>query len=72
MPKITIINNCNVAIHGLKPGAQIKIEADVNGTPLDFLWRRRLKDSAIDGAIVAVESKSKKTDAIFSDAEQEL
>jgi len=71
MPKITIVNNCNVAIHGLKPGAQLKIEADVNGTPLDFLWRRRLRDSAIDGAIT-IESLSKKATAIFSDDESGL
>ena len=57
MPKITIVNNCNVAIHGLKPGAQLKIEADVNGTPLNFLWRRRLRDSAIDGAIVRIDDE---------------
>jgi len=57
MNKIQIENKSAVTIHGLKPGAIRSIEVDEKGTPLDRNWRRRLKDSAIDGAITKVEEK---------------
>lgn len=44
-------------IHGFKSGHKVKIAVDDNGTPLDKLWRRRLKDSKIDGCIVLSEEK---------------
>lgn len=60
MLKVKIENKSAVTLHGLKPGNQREIEVDENGTPLDRNWRRRLKDSKIDGAIVKVETKEKK------------
>lgn len=60
MPKLTIINNSSVPIHGLAPGATRKIDVDDHGIPIDQNWRRRLKDSAIDGAITPVLTKHEK------------
>jgi len=48
---VELENKSIVSIHGLKPGGKIKVAVDVNGTPLDKNWRRRMKDN--DGAIVA-------------------
>lgn len=59
MLKIEIENKAAVKIHGLAPGARKKINADEKGTPLEKHWRRRLHDSAIDGAIVKVEAAKK-------------
>jgi len=56
--KITIENKSDVMLHGLKPGAKKQIEADCNGMPLEKHWRRRLRDSIVDGAIV-VEKETK-------------
>lgn len=57
MNKIQIENKSAVTIHGLKPGAKRSIDVDEKGTPLDRNWRRRLRDSVIDGAICKVEAK---------------
>ncbi len=56
---ITIENKSMVSLHGLKPGKQAIIEVDADGTPLEQHWRRRLKDSAADGCIAVIETKSK-------------
>lgn len=60
MDKITIMNKSTVTIHGLKPDSMKKIAVDENGTPLEKNWRRRLRDSAIDGAIVKVDISESK------------
>lgn len=57
MPKIRIENRSAVTLHGLKPGAQLEIEVDENCTAIDRNWRRRMRDSKIDGAIATVEPK---------------
>ncbi len=53
---ITIENKSMVSLHGLKPGKQAVIEVDRNGTPLEQHWRRRLKDSHLDGCIAVIET----------------
>lgn len=65
MRKGTIINKSAVTIHGLKPGAETIITLDDDGTPIDKHWRRRVKDSIIDGAITlkpSMNHKPKKED----------
>ena len=47
----------NKPIHGIRAGAVMKVEVDANGTPVDRIWRRRLRDSAIDQCITRQESK---------------
>ena len=60
MKYMTIENKSSVTIHELKPGEQKQIEVDENEVPLDYRWRRRLRDSEIDGAIMAVKKKTNK------------
>lgn len=57
MQKLWIENKSGVIIHGLKPGERREIIVDENGIPLSIDWRRRLRDSKIDGAIIKVETK---------------
>lgn len=54
MMKIQLENKSAVTLHGQPPGATFTVDADDNGTPLDAKWRRRLRDSEIDGAITQV------------------
>lgn len=61
--KVKIKNNSDVTIHGLKPGEELLIEVDENGTPIDRNWRRRFIDSKIDGAISIVKPEKKKKEA---------
>lgn len=63
--KITIRNDSKVRLHGLKPGDTRKIDVDRKGIPLDLSWRRRLRDSKIDGAITIVNDDE--PDVISSD-----
>lgn len=58
--QIEIENKSDVTLHGLKPGAKTLIKVDRIGTPLDKNWRRRMKDSEIDGCIEVVEQKKAK------------
>lgn len=58
--KATIENKSGVTLHGLKPGGQLVVDVDQDGTPLDRNWRRRVADSAIDGAVSIVKPKTKK------------
>ena len=55
--KITIRNDSKVRLHGLRPGDTRKIDVDRKGIPLDLSWRRRLRDSKIDGAITIVNDE---------------
>jgi len=55
--KITTKNTSTVRLHGLKPGDTRKIDVDRKGIPLDLSWRRRLRDSKIDGAITTVNDE---------------
>lgn len=65
MNKVSIENKSGVTIHGLKPGGQLPIKVDENGTPLDKHWRRRLKDAKIDKSVqlVGFKKKSKRKEA---------
>lgn len=60
MPKATIENKSSVKIHGLKPGATTVIEVDTHGVPKEQMWRRRLKDSKVDGCINLTPVKTSK------------
>jgi hypothetical protein len=42
-----------------KEGQIVNVEADSNGIPLARFWRRRLKDSDIDGFCKVVDEKKK-------------
>ena len=57
---VEIENKTNVVLHGLKPGEKMQIAVDRNGLPLDRNWRRRMKDSEIDGCIEVIQEKPKK------------
>ncbi len=66
-----IENKSAVKIHGLKPGAKLKIRVDRDGIAMDLNWRRRLRDN--DGNIVIVEhgkvTETVKTKSIFKKEE---
>ena len=38
----------NTKLGKIEQGKVIKVEADINGIPLDAYWRKRLKDAEID------------------------
>ena len=57
---VEIENKSDVVLHGLAPGKKMQIKVDRNGLPLDRHWRRRLKDSEIDGCIEVAVDKPKK------------
>lgn len=48
----------NADLRKSKKGDIITIE-DRNGVPIDPFWKRRLKDSAIDGCITVLDQKKK-------------
>lgn len=54
-----------------KAGSSIEIE-DVEGIPTDPYWRKRLKESQIDGLIEVVESKPKKSVRLKKSNEDEV
>ncbi len=56
---IKIKVNTAFPLHGAKAGQEITIKVDANGIPLDKNWRRRLRDSAIDGNIEIVGNKTR-------------
>lgn len=49
-------NTSKVELNGVKPGDTVEVEDD-NGIPKDKFWRRRVKDSAIDGCVKVVKGK---------------
>lgn len=57
---VEIENKSDVTLHGLEPGGRLKIKVDRDGLPLDRNWRRRMKDSEIDGCIEVVKEKKEK------------
>ena len=57
--KIKIKNKTNVALHGLKPGGELTIDADKKSTPLVRHWRRRLRDDSIEIIKEEVKKKTK-------------
>lgn len=44
-----------------RAGTQLILFVDSEGTPLDYFWRSRLKDSAIDDCIEIVNKSTKKS-----------
>ena len=70
--KAKVKNNKPVPIHGLQPGDEITIDIDDNGIPIDKNWRRRLRDSAIDGCvtITKINKNGKKKPTKKIDKEQ--
>lgn len=51
MPKAIIINKSGVSLHGVKPGGEKVIDVDSHGVPKEQMWRRRIKDSKLDGCV---------------------
>jgi len=52
-----------VPLHGFNKGQIVKVKVDRNGTPYDKNWRRRLKDSKIDGCVEIIKSPAKKKES---------
>jgi len=48
MPTITLKNTAPVMLHGKKPGETFDVETDAEKIPLDHLWRKRLRDGAVE------------------------
>ncbi len=48
----------DTTVYGHEIGQKIEVAADIEGTPLDQMWRRRLADS---GGVCHVEEASQKT-----------
>ena len=52
----------NAPLRGLPKDVVIPVRVDKNGIPLDMYWRRRIKDSEIDGCVEFVNNaKAKRT-----------
>lgn len=49
----------NKQIGDHKPGTIINVDADKLGTPLNLIWRRRLKDAETDQCCEIVKPKTK-------------
>ena len=56
----TKILKINKPVRGYKPGDEVPVRCDENGTPLDLVWRRRLKDAEQDSCVELLEEKKKK------------
>lgn len=57
MKSVTL--DINMKIGRRKKGDTITVETDSEGTPLDSFWRKKLKDSAIDGCVSIQNKRSK-------------
>ena len=70
---VFIENKGRIAVNGVRPGVKKKIEVDDKGVPVDGFWRRRLKDSKIDGAFkIAQGDKKKKATGVLKIKKEEL
>lgn len=49
----------NKKILWYKPGNTIKLDTDIEGTPLDYFWRKKIRDSAVDNCVSVQVDKSK-------------
>lgn len=47
-------------VKGHTKGSEVEIEVDVDGTPNDKFWRRRLKDAKIDNCVEVIKSSNAK------------
>lgn len=50
-------------LHGVPSGGTVKVEVDRDGIPFDRDWRRRLKDSVMDGCVEIVTAPKKKKES---------
>ena len=60
---ITLKVTTELPLHGVAKGGSIVCKVDKNGIPTDKNWRKRLRDSKIDGCVevvTATQAKSKK------------
>ncbi len=48
-------------IPGYKKGQIVNVDSDINGVPKTLFWRRRLRDSKIDGRIKIIDPPKEKT-----------
>lgn len=55
--QVTIQINKKIGPH--PPGTTLGVDADLNGTPLDEFWRRRLKDAKTDDCCEILKPKAK-------------
>lgn len=69
MKQITL--EINQRIGNRQKGQTITLETDSEGTPLDAFWRKKLKDSAIDGC-VSIQKKRAKQAKPKSEAETQV
>ena len=52
----------NKTIGDYGPGSVVSVDADKEGTPLNNIWRRRLKDAETDQCCEIVEPEEKPAD----------
>lgn len=57
MKQITL--EINQRLGNRQKGQTITLETDSEGTPLDAFWRKKLKDSAIDGCVSIQKKRAK-------------
>lgn len=50
-------------LHGIPSGGTVKVEVDKEGIPFDKNWRRRLKDSKLDGCVEVIKKSSNKKES---------
>jgi hypothetical protein len=55
----------NHGIMGHGDGDRVRVGADDEGTPLSFIWRRRLKAAEIDGCCEVVDETPPQTELEF-------
>lgn len=48
-------------ISGFLEGQVVTVAADERGTPLDAVWRRRMKAAELDGSCVVIQRPSRST-----------
>ena len=54
--QITLEINKKILWH--MPGSTITVYTDIEGTPLDHFWRKKLRDSAVDDCVSVQITKS--------------
>ena len=57
-------------LHGVAKGNTVTVSVDRDGTPLDKNWRRRLKDSKIDGCVEIVTKAKPKSEPTIKATEK--
>lgn len=48
-------------IQGHDVGSEVRVFVDVEGTPLDYWWRRRFRDAERDGCVRVVDPAPKRS-----------